>query len=80
MNPRAKEVQILGLYMLKLKFTNGEVKTFDVSALLSYPVYTPLKDATYFQKVFISQGIVQWPGEEDISPDLLYLDSKPTAE
>lgn len=76
MNPRAKSVKATSQFILEVEFTNGEIRRFDVKALLSFPVYQPLKDPSYFKKVFVSGGIVQWPNEEDISPDLLYLDSK----
>lgn len=79
MNPRAKSVKPLNNYILEVEFTNGDVKHFDMKSLLQYPVYQPLKDPPYFKRVFVSGGIVQWPNEEDISPDLLYLDSRVVA-
>lgn len=79
MNPRAKKAKAISGFKLEVEFTNGEVRLFDVSPLLNYPVYQSLKDPSYFEKVFVSQGIVQWPNEADISPDLLYMDSKAVA-
>ncbi|MCM2282524.1 MAG: DUF2442 domain-containing protein [Bdellovibrionaceae bacterium] len=79
MNPRAKSVKPLSQFVLEVEFTNGEVRRFDVSPLLKFPVYQPLQNRIYFEKVFVTQGIVQWPNEEDISPDLLYLDSQKSA-
>ncbi len=79
MNPRAKKAKPLDGFKLEVEFTNGEIRRFDVTPLLSYPVYQPLKEKAYFQRVFVSQGIVQWPNEVDISPDLLYLDSQQVA-
>jgi len=74
-----KKVRSLGEYKIEVEFTNGEVRVFDVSPLLALPVYQPLKNRSYFEKVFVDQGIVQWPDEVDISPDTLYLDSKEVA-
>ena len=79
MNPRAKNAKALDGYKIEVEFTNGEIRRFDVTPLLSYPVYEPLKDRAYFKTVFVSQGIVQWPNEVDISPDLLYIDSQKVA-
>ena len=79
MSPRAKKVKALNGFQIEVEFTNGEVKHFDVSPLLNFPVYQALKVRAYFEKVFVSQGVVQWPNEEDISPDLLYLDSQAVA-
>lgn len=79
MNPRAKKVRSLGEYKIEVEFTNGEVRVFDVSPLLNLPVYEPLKNRSYFERVFVEHGIVQWPNEIDISPDMLYLDSKEVA-
>lgn len=79
MNPRAKSAKALNGFQIEVEFTNGEKRYFDVTPLLIFPVYQPLKTRTYFEKLFVSQGIVQWPNEEDISPDLLYMDSKAVA-
>ena len=76
MNPRAKKAKALNGFQIEVEFTNGEIRYFDVTPLLNFPVYHPLKVRAYFEKVFVSQGIVQWPNEVDISPDLLYLDSR----
>ena len=79
MSPRAKKAKALDEFKIEVEFTTGEVRIFDVTPLLNYPVYQPLKTRSYFEKVFVSQGIVQWPNEVDISPDSLYLDSQAVA-
>ena len=61
MNPRAKSAKVLNGFQIEVEFINGEKRHFDVTPLLSFPVYQPLKTRTYFEKVFVSQGIVQWP-------------------
>ena len=79
MNPRAKKAKVLNGFQIEVEFTNGEVRRFDVTPLLKFPVYQPLKERGYFEKIFVSQGVVQWPNEVDISPDTLYLDSRAVA-
>lgn len=76
MSPRAKQVKELDRFKLEVKFTNGEVRIFDMTPLLKLPVYQPLKDHAYFERVFIDQGIVPWPNEIDVSPDSLYLNGQ----
>ncbi len=75
MSPKAKTAKALNGFQLEVEFINGEKRYFDVTPLLKYPIYQSLKLPGYFEQVFVSQGIVQWPNEEDISPDLLYLES-----
>lgn len=35
-------------------------------------VLAPLRDAEFFEKVFIDCGAVAWPGEIDMAPDAMY--------
>jgi Protein of unknown function (DUF2442). len=62
-------------FSLDLKFNDGSVKRFDVKPYLDYEVFKELKNLHYFKKVRIAFGTVQWPNEQDISPETLYIDS-----
>ena len=73
--PRVADVEVLPEYMLLLTFTNGEEKKFDVRPLLSLPVYGPLYST--FDMAHVDHGTVVWPGDIDISPDKLYIQSVP---
>ena len=79
MSPKAKKAKVLEGFNIEVEFVNGEIKCFDMTPLLKYSVYESLKLRSYFEKIFVSQGIVQWPNEVDISPDLLYIDSRAVA-
>jgi hypothetical protein len=35
-------------------------------------VFEPLKDPAFFNKVFVDEGVVTWPGEIDLAPDAMY--------
>ncbi len=35
-------------------------------------VFERLKDPEYFNKVFVSEGVVTWPDELDLAPDAMY--------
>lgn len=63
-------------FSLDLKFDDESVRRFDVKPYLEYGIFKELKDKAYFMRVKVAYGTVQWPNEQDISPDTLYLESK----
>lgn len=67
-------------YSLTLTFSDGTVKIFDAKPYLDYEIFRELKDVNYFRQVRIAFGTVQWPHEQDISPETLYLEGIPIAE
>ena len=75
MNPRVLTVEYKDNYTLLLKFTNNELKQFDLKAYLHYPAYEELKDEKFCKKVKAVDGIVQWNNSIDLDPDLVYLQS-----
>lgn len=64
-------------FSLDLKFDDGSLRRFDVKPYLDFGVFTELKDLNYFKQVTIAFGTVQWPHEQDFSPDTLYLEGIP---
>lgn len=62
-------------YSLDLKFDDESVRRFDVKPYLEYGIFRELKDKSYFERVRVAFGTVQWPREQDISPETLYLES-----
>lgn len=62
-------------FSLDLKFNDGSVKRFDATPYLDYEAFRELKDLGYFKQVTVAFGTVQWPHEQDISPETLYLES-----
>ncbi|HMI64471.1 MAG TPA: DUF2442 domain-containing protein [Cyclobacteriaceae bacterium] len=77
MNPRVAAVQYESPLKLLLTFTNKEVKEFDFSSYLNYPVFEILKDEAYCRKAKVLNGTVVWDEFVDFDPDTLYLESKP---
>ena len=75
MNPRVLTVEYKENYTLLIKFTNNELKQFDLKAFLHYPVYEELKDEKFCKKVTVVDGIIQWNNSIDLDPDLVYLQS-----
>lgn len=71
--PRLSAVEALPNYCLRLTFKNGEKKRFDASPLFELPAYKGLKDV--FSAVRVDYGTAVWPGDIDVCPDMLYLQS-----
>jgi hypothetical protein len=62
-------------FSLDLKFDDGSARKFDVKPYLEYGIFKELKDKNYFKRVKVALGTVQWPNEQDISPETLFLES-----
>ena len=74
------EVELLGRYVVELRFADGEIRVLDLEPLLSGSMYDPLrKDYELFQRVCVDPraGTIVWPNGADISPRRLYAESKP---
>lgn len=64
-------------FSLLLDFTNGEIRFFDIRPYLEMGVFQQLKNPDLFKQAKVAFGTVCWPGELNISPDTLYLESIP---
>jgi hypothetical protein len=73
---KVRKIDRLGGYRLKLWFSDGYAGEWDFSALCERagPMVQPLKDPTYFDRVFIEQGALTWPNGYDWSPEALRAD------
>ena len=59
-------------YCLFVRFKDGlagrvRLRKEDLTGALA-----PLRDAKFFEQVFIEYGAVAWPGEIDLAPDAMY--------
>jgi hypothetical protein len=77
MHPRVINVKPENNYMLRLWFTSGEVRRFDVKPYLGKGIFKELEDISVFNSVKPFLGSIQWSNEADLCPDTLYLDSQP---
>ena len=77
MNPRVKKVVAVPDYKLRLTFSDGKVRIFDVKPFLDKGIFRDLRDESLFKSVRIWHGTVQWSGGQDMCPDTLYEDSIP---
>jgi hypothetical protein len=81
LNPRVRAVVPQPGFLLRLTFSNGETRVYDVGPLLEQGgVFAELRDESAFRSVHPWHGTVQWSGGQDICPDTLYEDSVPAAE
>ena len=63
-------------YTLDLSFSDGSVKRFDMKPYLKYEVFKELNDLTYFKQVKLAFGTVQWPHDQDIAPETLFVEGE----
>jgi hypothetical protein len=75
MNPRVAKVTPQSDFTLRLIFTNGEVKVFDVKPYLDKGIFRELSDPEAFNSVRPYLGSIQWKNGQDFCPDTLYLAS-----
>jgi uncharacterized protein DUF2442 len=61
-------------YSLSLKFSDGSFRRFDVKPYLDFGVFQELKNLEYFKLARVAFGAVQWPNEQDLSPETLYIE------
>lgn len=71
------EVQPLQGRMLKVTFSNNEIKLYDTKKLKG-SVFDCLDDESVFKNINIFHGFIQWcNGDVDVAPETIYEDSVP---
>jgi hypothetical protein len=61
-------------YRLFVKFKDGLTGRVQLRPEEMTGVLARLRDAEFFQQVFIDEGAVAWPGEIDLAPDAMYAE------
>jgi hypothetical protein len=71
-------VRPLGGLRLEIEFSDGTtgVRDFQFLTARTGPMIEPLKDPTYFARVFIEDGALTWPNGYDWDPIALHDDMK----
>lgn len=71
-------VRSLGGHKLEIEFSDGTVGVRDFTDIFAKtgPMSEPLKDAAYFQRVFIEDGALTWPNGYDWDPIALHDEMK----
>jgi hypothetical protein len=74
-----REAKVLGDYRLEIEFSDGTISVRDFAEIVSNktgPMAEPLKDAGYFQHVFIEDRALTWPNGYDWDPIALHDEMK----
>ncbi len=68
------QARYTGNFQVALNFSDGESGVFDGSTLLQRQgaLLEPLRDESYFRRVFIDAGALCWPNGLELSPAKLY--------
>lgn len=61
-------------YTLRVIFEDKTIREICFKDVLGGELFRPLRKASYFKKVFVSEGIptLTWPNGADFNPDHLY--------
>jgi len=74
--PSVGRAEYRGEYRIHLTFNDGVENTVDFSQWLDAPVFEPLKDPAYFQRIVVEGGTVMWSHGADVAPETLYGQAK----
>jgi hypothetical protein len=71
-------VRALGEYKLEIEFSDATMGVRDFASIVDKtgPMAQPLKDPTYFARVFIEDGALTWPNGYDWDPIALHNEMK----
>lgn len=71
-------VRSLGGHKLEIEFSDGTIGVRDFADIFQKtgPMSEPLKDAVYFQRVFVEDGALTWPNGYDWDPIALHDEMK----
>jgi hypothetical protein len=59
-------------YCLYVRFKDGLTGHVQLHREELTGALAPLRDAQFFERVFIDYGAVAWPGQIDLAPDAMY--------
>jgi Protein of unknown function (DUF2442) len=68
-------VKPLPTFELELNFADGTRRRFDMKPLLAMKPWNKVATLPIFTQAKVAYGTVVWPGEIDIAPETLLLDS-----
>jgi Protein of unknown function (DUF2442) len=66
---------LLASFELDLSYADGTHRRFDMKPLLLVKPWNKIAALPLFKQVKVAYGTVVWPGEIDIAPETLLLDS-----
>lgn len=69
---RIFDVDYLGGYTLKIKFSDGAVKIVDLEPYLTGEVFGELLDKEKFIQYGLTRVTIEWANGADLAPEFLY--------
>lgn len=72
---RLNKVQPLNNYTLEVEFVDGTSGFVELANLIvsdKAGVFAALKNLDLFNQVFVQYGVITWPGEIDLAPEVMY--------
>ncbi len=72
MHPAVVSVSALSDFRLRLVFSNGEVRRFDMNPYMNLAIFRDLQKPELFQTVQVSFDTIRWENDADIDPETLY--------
>ena len=74
MIPRIQKANYLNDYIVRIVFTDGAEGEVDLKDELYGEIFEPLKEKSYFSKVFVHPDFhtLCWPNGADFAPEYLY--------
>jgi hypothetical protein len=71
---RIVHAEVCGDMRLRLAFNDGTRKVVDVKPILEGPIFDPLHDPDYFNRMELDPicGTVVWPNGADFAPEALH--------
>jgi uncharacterized protein DUF2442 len=77
---RVATVRPLEGFCVRIGFTDGSERDFDLECYLNGPIFEPMRlDPALFREIRVDYGTVAWPNGADIDPDVLYLGLTPAS-
>jgi hypothetical protein len=72
------KVKPMEAFRLWVRFSDGSESVADLSRLTERtgPMVAPLRDPTYFGRVFVEAGVPTWPNGYDYAPSALYVEMR----
>lgn len=67
-----KNMKVLGKSGLWIEFSDGKIKSIDLTILFNKGIFSQLKDPGYFQLVRNNGYFIAWPNDQELSADTLY--------
>ena len=61
-------------YRIWVRFEDGVCGEVDLSHLAGKGVFKAWRDRSFFERVYVNNGVVSWKGEIDLDPCKLYMD------